>query len=107
MSFITKAGEQPGEKDEGNEGEEQQQGGLRTKEHCIVLAERIPAHRVHAFMFGYQIADISDLIKATIPFELARISPIFCLQPLSQPPLDRPIATQFHQSRPRVSLCLF
>jgi hypothetical protein len=54
--FITKAGEQPGEKDEGNEGGQQQQQGqsYRQKEYCIVLAERIPCHRVHVFIFGYR-----------------------------------------------------
>ena len=48
-------------KDEGDEGEEQQ---------CVVLAERIPRHRLHAFTFGYQIADISDLLdQSNHPFE--------------------------------------
>ena len=71
-NFITKAGEQPGEKDEGNEGEEQQQGqGYGQKS---IVSSWLSESLATAFTSSY--SDISSLIaltcliKATIPFEL-------------------------------------
>jgi hypothetical protein len=69
-SFITKAGEQPEEKDEGNVGEEQQQGqGYGQKS---IVSSCLSKSLATAFTASCSdiIAGISCLAKATIPFEL-------------------------------------